>query len=78
MSVNDLPRKLTPSSIVTLYIHRTADMRKEGRNTFQKNERPRIEIKTCDGEDNEFIYIDELPQYIINNFEYGKGCHKKK
>jgi len=48
-----------------LYIKRTPDMMKTGRRKFNKTERPRIQIGV-----NQFIFADELPKYLIENFKF--------
>jgi len=60
----------TTKSKITVYIHRTERMRTEHKNTFQKQERPRIEVN-MNGE-TQFMYADEFAAFIINNFVYGE------
>lgn len=59
------------NSKISVYVHRTHRMREKNRTTFQKKERPRIEV-ALDGRVF-FIYADQFMDFIINNFEYGGG-----
>ena len=59
-------------SKIVVYVHRTHRMKNKNKTTFQKGERPRVEVN-LGGHEPVFMYADQFTSYIINNFEYG-GC----
>ncbi len=56
-------------SKVAVYVHRTSRMRDKNKKSFLKKERPRIEV-SLNGQNPVFMYADEFPKYIIDNFKY--------
>ena len=56
-------------SKIVVYIHRSKRMVDQKKNKFLKSERPRIEVSINKKE--YFMYIDEFPRFIIDNFMYG-------